>query len=59
MVKLSKYLPTNIKNKYVKLLKECKDVFVWTYEYLKTYDTSIIKHKIPLKLGINPFKKKI
>jgi hypothetical protein len=38
------------------LLKEYKDVFAWSYEDLKTYDTFIIEHKIPLKPGVNPFK---
>jgi len=59
MVKLSKYLPTKIKSKYVELLKEYKYVFAWTYEYLKTYDTSFIEHKIPLKPGIKPFKQNL
>ena len=35
------------------------DVFSWTYEDLKTYDTSIIEHKIPLKEGAKPFRQKI
>jgi len=34
-------------------------VFAWTYEDFKMYDTSIVEHKIPLKLGVNPFKKNI
>jgi ribonuclease HI len=59
MVKLSKYLPTDLKSKYVELLKEYKDVFAWSYEDLKTYDTSVIEHKIPLKPGIKPFKQKL
>ena len=48
MVKISKYLPTQIKSKYVELLKQYKDVFAWSYEDLKTYDTFVIEHKIPL-----------
>jgi hypothetical protein len=40
-------------------LKKYKDVFAWSYEDLKTYDTSVIEHKIPLKLGVKPFKQKI
>lgn len=36
-----------------------KDVFAWKYEDLKTYDTSIIKHKIPLKPESKPFQKKL
>jgi ribonuclease HI len=59
LVKLSKYLPTELKKQYVELIKEYKDVFAWSYEDLKTYDTSIIEHKIPLKPGVKPFKQKL
>jgi hypothetical protein len=59
MVKISKYLPTQIKSKYIELLKQYKDVFAWYYDDLKTYDTSVIEHKIPLKPSINPFKKNL
>jgi hypothetical protein len=55
IVKLSKYLPPEIKRKYKDLLRWYKDVFVWSYEELRTYDTSVIGHKIPLKPGIKPF----
>jgi hypothetical protein len=34
-------------------------VFAWTYEDLKTYDTSVIEHKIPLKEGDKPFRQKL
>ena len=27
---------------FIRLFKEYKDVFMWTYEYLKTYDMEII-----------------
>jgi hypothetical protein len=59
MVKLSKFLSIENKNKYTKLLKKYKDVFAWSYEDLKTYDTSVIEHKIPLKPGVKPFKQKL
>jgi hypothetical protein len=59
MVKLSKFLSVENKNKYTELLKKYKDVFAWSYEYLKTYDTLVIEHKIPLKLGVKPFKQKL
>jgi hypothetical protein len=45
--------------KYTELLREFADVLAWTYEYLKTYDTDIIEHKIPLKGEDNPFRKKL
>jgi len=59
MVKISKHLSTQLKSKYDELLKKYKDVFAWSYEYLKTYDTFVIEHKIPLKHVINPFKQKL
>jgi hypothetical protein len=40
---------------YLKLFKEYQDVFAWSYQELKTYDTRIIQHTIPLKYGIKPF----
>ena len=34
---------------FMKFFKEFKDVFVWTYDNLKTYDTKIIQQVILLK----------
>jgi len=34
-------------------------VFAWTYEDLKTYDTYIIEHKIPLKGEAKPYRQNI
>ena len=31
-------------------------MFAWTYEELKTYDTNIIQHAIPIKAGIKPYQ---
>ena len=56
MIKLSKTLPTHIKLKYLEFFKEFFDVFAWSYEDLKSYDTEIIQHKIPLKENQKPFK---
>jgi hypothetical protein len=47
------------KAEYTELLREFVDVFAWTYEDLKTYDTSVIEHKIPLKVEARPFKQKL
>jgi hypothetical protein len=41
------------------LLKGFSDIFSWTYEDLKTYDTIIIEHKIPLKEETKPSRKKL
>ena len=56
---MSKTLPTPIKQKYIELFKEFTDMFSWSYEYLKSYYTEIIQHKIPLKENQKPFKHKL
>ena len=33
---------------YIHLLRQYKNVFAWNYDELKTYDTSIIQHTIPM-----------
>ena len=43
----------------MKLFKEFKGVFTWTYEDLKTYDMKIIQHIIPLKEDAKPFQQKL
>jgi ribonuclease HI len=58
-VKLSSSLTTEQRAEYTELLKEFADVFAWTYEDLKTYDTSVIEHKIPLKEEAKPFRQKL
>ena len=59
MIKLYKSLPPQEKEKYIDLLKEYQDVFSWSYEDLKAYDTNIIQHKIPIKYDKKPFKQKL
>ena len=59
MIKLSRTLPPDKKSEYIKLFKEFQDVFAWSYEDLKSYDTTVIHHKIPLKQNLKPFKQKL
>lgn len=59
MIKLSKNLPPDQKPKYIDMFKEFQDVFAWSYEDLKSYDTSVIQHTIPLKPNQKPFKQKL
>jgi hypothetical protein len=59
LVKLSTSLSREKRAEYAELLKEFHDVFSWTYKYLKTYDTSVIEHKIPLKEEAKPFRQKL
>jgi ribonuclease HI len=58
-VKLSRNLIEEQRVEYTKLLRDFVDVFAWTYKDLKTYDTSVIEHKIPLKEEARPFKQKL
>ena len=37
------------KTTFIKLFKEFKDVFAWTYDDLKTFNTQVILHIIPIK----------
>jgi hypothetical protein len=55
LVKLSRILTTEQRSEYAGLLREFADVFAWNYADLKTYDTSVIEHKIPLKGEAKPF----
>jgi hypothetical protein len=36
------------RNDFIHLLKKDKDVFLWSYVDLKTFDTSVIEHTIPM-----------
>jgi hypothetical protein len=40
-------------------MKEFYDVFAWSYDDLKEYDTSTIQHTIPIKEDEKPFRKKL
>ena len=40
-------------------MKKYTNVFAWSYEDLKEYDTSIIQHTIPIKPGEKPFRQKL
>ena len=59
IVKISKALSVEKRERHIKLLKEYVDNFSWSYEDLKIYDTSIIQHKVPLKPNVKPFRQKL
>jgi hypothetical protein len=58
-INLGKNFTTIKKSTFMKLFREFKDVFTWTYEDLKTYDTKIIQHVIALKENAKPFQQKL
>ena len=59
IVKPSKKLHGKEKEEYINLMKKYTDVFAWSYEDLKEYDTSIIQHIIPIKPSENYFRQKL
>ena len=40
-------------------MKEFPDVFAWSYEYLKVYDTGLIQHVIPIKEDKKTLQEKV
>ena len=54
-VNLGKCCSPAERDNFISLFKQYKDVFAWMYEDLKTYDTSIIKHVVPIKAGAKPY----
>ena len=41
------------------MIKEFSDIFAWSYDDLKEYDTNIIQHTIPMKEDEKPFRQKL
>jgi hypothetical protein len=58
LVRVSRKLSQKHKGAYFELMKQYLDIFTWSYEDLKVFDTEIIQHKIPLKPGSKPVKRK-
>ena len=54
----NEYTPQE-KQAFTGLFKKYQDVFAWTYDELRTYDTRIIQHVIPMKEGVKPFQQKL
>ena len=59
VIKISKNLTKESKEKYIKLMKEFYDVFAWIYDDLKVYDPGVIQHTIPVQKNAKPFKQKL
>jgi hypothetical protein len=58
-INLGKGCSEQEKSSFIKLFKEFKDVFSWTYDDLKTFDPNIIQHVIPMKPQTQPFQQKL
>ena len=42
------------KDKLIKLLADCLDVFAWSYNDMPGLDPSIVVHKLPTQKGVKP-----
>jgi ribonuclease HI len=58
-VNLASHLTEKQRADYGELLKEFADIFAWQYDDLKTFDTEVIQHKIPLNKDTKPFRQKL
>ena len=58
-VNLGKFCNESKRNRFLELLKEFRNVFSWSYEYLKDFCHEKFTHEIPLKLNVAPFYKKL
>ena len=58
-VNLGKCCSPSERRKFINLFQQYKDVFAWTYDDLKTYDTRIIQHIIPIKAGVKHFQQRL
>jgi hypothetical protein len=55
-INLGKTVSKEERKSYLKLFREYQYVFAWSYRDLKTYETCIIQHTIPLKPRVKPFQ---
>ena len=58
-VNLGKCCSPGERIKFINLFQQYKYVFSWTYGDLKTYETHIIQHIIPIKAGVKPFQQQL
>jgi ribonuclease HI len=58
-VNLASHLTEKQRADYGELLKEFAEIFAWQYDDLKTFDTEVIRHKIPLNKDTKPFRQKL
>ena len=58
-VNLGKECSDQERQAFTQLFRKYHDVFTWTYDELRTYDTRIIQHVIPMKDSVRPFQQKL
>ena len=55
-VNLGKCCSLGERSKFISLFRQYKYVFSWNYKQLKMYNTKIIQHVIPIKVGVKPYQ---
>jgi len=57
--RISIHLSPSEKKEYTEFLKECEDVFAWSFDYMTGLSTSIVAHKLPTNPMCPPVKQKL
>jgi len=58
-VKIGAGLTEEMRQQLYALLKEFKDIFVWSYEDMPGLDPKIVQHRLPLKPEYHPIKQRL
>jgi len=58
-VKIGAGLTKEMKPQLYTLLKEFKDIFVWSYKDIPGLDSEIVQHRLPLKPECHPIKQRL
>ena len=56
VIKISRNLSKEYKDRYIKIMRGFYDVFAWSYDDLQVYDPGVIQHTIPVQRNVKPFK---
>ncbi|XP_070004262.1 uncharacterized protein [Nicotiana sylvestris] len=56
---ISAHLSPSEKKEYTEFLKECEDIFAWSYDDMTGLSTSIVAHKLPTDPTCRPVKQKL
>lgn len=59
MIKMGKDTSESERNEIISLLKEYRDVLVFSYDELKVYREDVLQHTIPFKEGTKSFRQKL
>ncbi|XP_070002163.1 uncharacterized protein [Nicotiana sylvestris] len=57
--RISIHLSPLEKEEYIRFLKECEDIFAWSYDHMTSLSTSIVDHKMPTNPMCSPVKQKL